>query len=89
MFGRDHIVLSMAALRLISGSIEMIAAILMFYFGTIQRAVVINASLALVGPCVLILVTTLGLIGLSDELHLWRIFLVVAGVALILWAVRS
>ncbi|MFC4769139.1 YqhV family protein [Effusibacillus consociatus] len=85
----DKLVLGMAGLRLLSGSIEIIAALLMLYYGTIERAVTVNAFLSLVGPIVLILVTTIGLIGLADKLDFTKMVLVMCGVALILYGVRS
>ncbi|MFD2168948.1 YqhV family protein [Tumebacillus lipolyticus] len=88
-FFREHILLGMAGLRLLSGTIEVVAAILMLYFGSLQKAVQINAALALVGPTVLILVTSLGLLGLADRLEFWRMVVVMGGVGLILWGVRG
>jgi hypothetical protein len=85
----DHVVWGMAGLRFLSGTIEVLAAFLMLYFGTVERAVMVNAVLSLVGPTVLILVTTLGLIGLAEKLELWRMVIVMAGVGLILWGVRG
>lgn len=86
---QDKLVWGMAGLRLLSGSIEMIAALLMLYYGTIERAVTVNAFLAMVGPTVLILVTTIGLIGLADKLDFSKMLVVMCGVALILYGVRS
>jgi hypothetical protein len=86
---KDNIVNGMAGLRFLSGLIEVSAALLMIYFGTVQKAVMINAGLALVGPTVLILVTTLGLIGMADKLEFWRMIVVMGGVGLILWGVRG
>ncbi|WP_038089551.1 YqhV family protein [Tumebacillus flagellatus] len=86
---KDSIVNGMAGLRFVSGLIEVSAALLMLYFGTVQKAVMINAGLALVGPTVLILVTTLGLIGMADKLEFWRMLVVMGGVGLILWGVRG
>ncbi|MCX7571452.1 YqhV family protein [Tumebacillus sp. DT12] len=86
---RDNILYGMAGLRFLSGSIEIIAALLMLYYGTVQKAVQINAGLAMVGPTVLILVTSLGLIGLADKLEFWRMAVVMGGVGLILWGVRG
>lgn len=88
-FLRDNALYGMAGLRFLSGSIEVGAALLMLYFGTVQKAVQINAGLSLVGPTVLILVTSLGLMGLADKLEFWRMAVVMGGVALILWGVRG
>lgn len=86
---QDKLVWGMAGLRLLSGSIEVIAALLMLYYGTIERAVVVNAFLSLIGPTVLIVVTTIGLLGLADKLDFTKMLIVMAGVGLILYGVRS
>ena len=88
-FIRDNVLYGMAGLRFLSGMIEVSAALLRIYYGTVQKAVMINAGLAMVGPTVLILVTSLGLIGLADKLEFWRMAVVMGGVALILWGVRG
>lgn len=74
----NKIVLSMASLRLMSGTIEILAALLMLRLNQIDKALVVNSSLALVGPLILIATTTIGLVGLSDKLSPTK-FLWVAG----------
>ncbi|WP_274651761.1 YqhV family protein [Paenibacillus humicola] len=83
----NKIVLSMASLRVLSGSLEIIAALIMLRLNQIDKALIVNSSLALVGPIVLITTTTLGLIGLSDKLSMGKMLWVVAGVACILTGV--
>jgi hypothetical protein len=83
----NKIVLSMATLRVLSGSIEIIAALIMLRLNQIDKALLVNSSLALVGPLVLISTTTIGLVGLSDKLSLGKMLWVVAGVACILTGV--
>lgn len=85
----DKIVLGMASLRLLSGFIEIIAALLMLKYNKVETAFEINSLLALVGPSVLMLVTSLGLVGLAEKLHFSRMFMVVLGVAIIFFAVRK
>ncbi len=80
----DKIVLSMALLRLMSGSIEMLAAVLMLRFNQIEKAIMINSGLALVGPCILIATTTIGLVGIADKLSAGKLIWVFCGVAFIL-----
>ncbi|WP_084019131.1 DUF2619 domain-containing protein [Desulfuribacillus alkaliarsenatis] len=80
----EKIVLGMGALRLFSGTIEVIAAILIIYLGTVERAMMINAGLAVLGPTVLILVTTLGLFGLAGKISLVKFALIFIGVLFIL-----
>ncbi|RXZ78276.1 DUF2619 domain-containing protein [Paenibacillaceae bacterium] len=76
----SKVVLMMALLRLLSGSIEISAALLMLRFNQIEKALVINSSLALVGPIILIATTTIGLVGLSDKLSAGKFVWVLAGV---------
>lgn len=77
----NKVVLAMAVLRLMSGSIEILAAMLMLRWNQIEKALVVNSSLALVGPLVLITTTTIGLVGISDKLSPSKFIWVLAGVA--------
>lgn len=76
--------LSMGILRLLSGSIELIAACAILYFGSLEKAMLINAGLAMVGPTVLILVTTIGLIGLAGQVSLLKFSFIFLGAVMIL-----
>lgn len=78
MFGKA--VLSMAVLRILSGSLEVTAAILMLKMKSVERALLINSSLALVGPLILISTTAIGLSGLADKLSPGKFAWVLAGV---------
>ncbi|GGF87000.1 YqhV family protein [Paenibacillus abyssi] len=80
----NKIVLSMAILRILSGSIEVFAAFLMLRLNQVDKALVVNSSLALVGPLILISTTTIGLVGLSDKLSMDKFFWVLAGITCLL-----
>lgn len=80
----EKFVLGMGTLRLISGSIEVAAALLILYLGSLEKAMIINAGLAIIGPTVLILVTTIGLFGLAGKISLVKFAFVFTGAALIL-----
>ncbi|TVY11490.1 YqhV family protein [Paenibacillus cremeus] len=79
----NKIVLSMASLRMISGSIEIIAALIMLRLNQIDKALIVNSGLALVGPFVLLTTTTIGLVGLADKLSYGKMLWVLAGVSCI------
>jgi putative exporter of polyketide antibiotics len=85
----EKAVLGMATLRILSGSIEIFAAILMLKLNDVGKALVVNSSLALVGPIVLILTTTIGLLGLADKISFAKMFWVLLGVGCILYGVKS
>lgn len=76
----DKFVMGMASLRLMGGSIELLAALLMFRFNDIEKALMINSALALVGPIILITTTALGVIGIADKLSMSRIVWIVCGI---------
>lgn len=79
----NKIVLSMASLRLFSGSIEIIAALIMLRLNQIDKALMVNTGLAMVGPFVLLTTTTLGLVGLAEKLSFSKMIWVIAGVSCI------
>ncbi|ADU30316.1 YqhV family protein [Evansella cellulosilytica] len=76
--------IAMVVLRLISGTFELTAALLMLKFNSIEKALAINAVLAIVGPITLILTMTIGLIGIADKISFSRLLIVALGVLLIL-----
>ena len=83
-----RIVVSMALLRLLAGTIEITAALLMLKFGRVQTAMNINGLLGLIGPIILTLVGSLGLIGLSHQVSWWKLSIVALGVICIFWGTR-
>jgi hypothetical protein len=85
----DKAVLGIAVLRLISGSIEITAGLLMLKLNQIDKAFIINSSLALVGPVILIATTTIGLMGIADKISFTKIFFVLIGVGFILYGVKN
>ncbi|WP_409303849.1 YqhV family protein [Peribacillus sp. SCS-155] len=85
----EKAVLLMALLRFISGSIEISAALLMIKLNDVEKALLVNSSLALVGPIVLILTTTIGLLGISEKLSFSKLAFIFTGVALILIGIRK
>lgn len=81
--------LLMVILRLISGSIEITAAALMYKFNDLEKAFYINSLLALVGPVILIVTTGLALSGLTDKISFTRVACLFCGIFLIVYALRS
>jgi hypothetical protein len=79
----DKIVMSMASLRFMSGSLEIIAALLMIRFNQIEKALLVNSGLALVGPLVLLTTTTIGLVGIAEKLSYGKMVWVLVGVGCI------
>ncbi len=78
-------VLTMALLRLLAGTLEISAGLLMVKLGRVESALKINAVLGLIGPVILALVSGVGLLRLSTQLPWPRLTLVALGVLLIFW----
>jgi len=79
----NKVVLGMASLRLFSGSVEICAALLMLRYNQIEKALMVNSGLALVGPFILLATTTIGLVGLADKLSFSKMLWVLLGVSFI------
>lgn len=71
--------LGMVVLRLISGSLELLAALIMFRLNSVEKALLVNSMLAMLGPFVLILTTALGLAGIADKLSYSKLLWIIAG----------
>lgn len=85
----EKAIIGMAFLRLMSGSIEIIAALLIIKYNEVEKALLINSSLALIGPLVLIATTTIGLFGIAEKVSFTKMFWILCGVGLILYGVKS
>lgn len=82
--GIETTVLSMAGLRFLSASIELIAAITMLLLNDVRKAVAVNAALAMIGPLIFIATMTIGLLSLTDELSFSKLLFIGIGVGFIL-----
>ncbi|MDQ0154063.1 YqhV family protein [Robertmurraya andreesenii] len=85
----EKAIIGMALLRMLSGSIEIFAAFLFLKVNEVEKALIINSSLALIGPIILILTTTIGLFGVAEKVSLTKMLWIICGVGLILYGVKS
>lgn len=85
----EKAIIGMALFRLISGCIELFAAYLMVRVNDIEKALIINSTLAFIGPIILIITTTIGVIGIADKLSIGKLIWIILGVSFILYGVRS
>jgi hypothetical protein len=82
----EHLYLrGMVMVRLLSASIELTGALLMWRLGRLETAVRINGLLGLVGPLVLSVTMLLGLAGLAGRLPAGKLVWIGLGVVLILF----
>ncbi|MDW0109775.1 YqhV family protein [Sporosarcina aquimarina] len=85
----ERALLFIILLRVISGSIEISAAALMYKFNDLEKAFYINSMLALVGPIILVVTTGIALSGLTDKISLTRMICLFGGIVLILFSLKS
>lgn len=85
----EKAIIGMALLRLLSGSIEIFAALLMIKVNEVEKALIINSSLAFIGPLILILTTAIGIVGMSYKISFGKFFWIFLGVALIIYGVKK
>jgi hypothetical protein len=74
----------MAALRVLSGLLEIVAAIVIMKFGKIETALRINAMLGLAGPIVFLLVSVLGVIAVAVRIIPWKVGLIILGILFVM-----
>lgn len=84
----DKIVAGMAGVRILSAAIELTAALLMLKLNRVEAAFQINSILAMVGPVVLLTVTSLGLVGLAGKVSPAGMFVILTGVVLIFIGIK-
>jgi len=85
----QKILSGMAILRLLSGLLEIIAALLFLRLQKVETALQLNAILGLVGPMVFLLVSTLGLVAVAVRLSLVKVCLIVLGVLFTILGTKS
>ena len=83
-----RLVAGMALLRILAGAIEIGAALLMLHYRRVDAALRINAVLGMIGPTILLLVSSLGLVALAGQVDWDRYIIVLFGVLLIFLGVR-
>ncbi|NLJ85857.1 MAG: YqhV family protein [Firmicutes bacterium] len=84
-----QIVRNMALLRIVAGSLEITAALLMIRSGRVTTALQINGILGLIGPFILAAVSLLGLAGLAGRISPSKLAIVGVGVFFILLGTRQ
>ena len=78
----------MAALRVLSGLLEIVAAIVIIKFGKIETALRINAMLGLAGPIVFILVSALGVIAVAVKIIPWKVGMIILGILFVMMGTK-
>lgn len=90
MFGVvEKVILAMAGLRIFSGLIELMAGLLIFKLNSVEKAVMVNAFLAIIGPVIFITSMTLGIIHMADKMSFSKLLFIGLGVGFIFLGIRK
>lgn len=80
---------SMAIIRIISGLLEIIVAIIFLKCGRVENALRMNAFLGLIGPLVFLLVGVLGVVAIAVKLSWPKIIITCLGIILVLIGTKN
>ncbi len=79
----------MAGLRLFSGTLEILAGFLILKFNSIEKALMVNAILAIAGPIIFISSMTIGIIHIADKLSFSKLLFIGLGVGFVLIGLKK
>lgn len=85
----DKAIVTMALLRLLSGTIEIGAALLIIKLNQVEKALIVNSTLAIIGPIILILTTAIGVFSIADSLSWVKICWIFIGILFILYGLSK
>lgn len=85
----EKVILAMAGLRIFSGLLEVTAGLLILKFNQVEKALMVNAVLAIIGPIIFITSMSLGIIHLADKLSYSKLLFIGLGVGFILLGLRK
>ncbi len=80
---------SMAAVRVISGLLEIIVAFLFLKGGRVENALRMNAFLGLIGPLIFLLVSILGVVAIAVKVSWPKMAMICLGIILVLIGTKN
>ncbi|UCZ55158.1 YqhV family protein [Bacillus shivajii] len=85
----EKVILILAGMRIFSGMLELTAGFLILKFNSVEKAMMVNAFLAIAGPIIFITSMTLGVLHLTDKLSFTKMLLIMIGVGFILLGLKK
>lgn len=85
----EKAVLGMALLRVLSGTIEIFAAILILKLNQVDKALIVNSSLSIVGPLIFLLTTAVGLYSIASDIPFSKLLWIFIGIGCIIYGVNK
>jgi len=85
----EKVIIAMAGLRIFSGLVELTAGFLIYKLHTVEKALMVNAFLAIIGPIIFITSMSLGIIHLADKVSYSKLVFIGLGVGFILLGLKK
>jgi hypothetical protein len=79
----------MATIRVISGLLEIMVAIIFLKSGRVENALRMNAFLGLIGPLVFLLVSVLGVVAIAVKISWPKMIIICLGIILVLVGTKN
>lgn len=80
---------SMALIRIISGLLEIIVAMIFLKGGRVETALRMNAFLGLIGPIIFLLVSALGVAAIAVKLSWPKVIVIIIGIILVVIGTKN
>jgi Protein of unknown function (DUF2619). len=80
---------SMAAIRVISGLLEITVAFIFLKGGRVENALRMNAFLGLIGPLVFLLVSVLGVVAIAVKVSWPKMLIICLGIIMVMIGTKS
>lgn len=80
---------NMALIRVISGLLEIVVAIIFLKLGKVESALRMNSFLGLIGPLVFIAVSALGIVAIAVKLSWIKVAIICLGIILVLLGTKT
>lgn len=80
---------NMALIRVVSGLLEIVVAIIFLKLGKVESALRMNSFLGLIGPLVFIAVSALGIVAIAVKLSWLKVAIICLGIILVLLGTKT
>jgi Protein of unknown function (DUF2619) len=85
----EKTIVGMALLRFLSGTMEIVVAFLILKINQVDKALVLNSSLSIIGPIIFLSTTAIGLYSIANEVSFTKLIWILLGIIFIIYGVSK
>jgi putative exporter of polyketide antibiotics len=85
----EKAIVGMALLRFLSGTMEIVVAFLILKINQVDKALVLNSSLSIIGPIIFLSTTAIGLYSIANEVSFTKLIWILLGIIFIIYGVSK